>query len=132
MHALFLLLVAQVTPTINNIGDALGVVQTLIGLARSGMWAPAVGLFLMVLVWVLRTYVAPNLPSKYLPWAAAISGGLCGIGVGFAGLPVGASWLSWVQVGVFGAFTGLGGAGFWSLLGRHILPEGKTDAGQPK
>ena len=88
----------------------------LIDAAESARWAVLAGGILMALIWVFRRVTAGRLPARFAPLIAAgvavvvsVAGGLIG----------GAEWYDALLTGLL---VGGAASGFWSLVGKHLLP----------
>lgn len=77
----------------------------------SKQWGLVIGFGIMVLVWIVRTFVLPKLNTKWLPWIATVVGGALAFATAMVADP--AAWLPAVLSGIQ---AGLAAAGTWGLL----------------
>ena len=96
-------------------------------------YLPAVGVAIMLLVFVLkRTPVLSWVSPRRLPLASAILGVIAAVGTNLAGLAMGYQTMDWMSALGTGLFCGAGASGFWSLLGKEVLPSaGSSGSGAP-
>jgi len=89
----------------------------LVDAIAGGQWGIAIGAGVMLLVWALRVFLWPSVPTKVLPWLAVA---LAVLGTGATALVSEPSkWLAAIWAGVQ---AGLAAAGAWGLIGKHVLP----------
>lgn len=95
-------------------------IDTLIESAMAAHWPILVGAALMVLVWLFRQVTGDRVPAKALPLVDAI----LGLVVAVATLLL--AGVVWYRALALGLLTGAVAAGFWSMLGKYILPKPKA------
>ena len=95
--------------------EALGLVKQVIQAVKAGKWAWAIGLVLMILVFVLNKVLGDKIPSAILPWASIGLGVIAS--VSFA-LATGSPWLDAVFLGLS---QGLAASGGYSAIGKYFL-----------
>ena len=82
---------------------------------QGGNWALAIGLVIMLGVWLTSKFLKVN--NEWLPLISSVYGVLGSI---LASVIAGQSWVDAV---VNGLVIGTSASGFWSLLGKHLLPK---------
>lgn len=92
-------------------------ITMLVNAVQSGHWTVLAGLILTVLVWVARRVLGPKkLPSSAIPIVNAV----IGVVVAVADLLIlGRAWYEALGTGLL---VGAAAGGFWSMLGKHLLP----------
>ena len=83
-------------------------------------WGVAAGAILLALVWIFRKLTAGRLPPKLAPIISAAVAVVLAMAGGLYG---GAVWYDAVLTGLL---VGGAASGFWSLLGKYILPLPKS------
>lgn len=83
-------------------------------------WGLAIGAGLMLVVWIIRTFIWRSVSSKVLPWLAVAIGA---VGA-FAGAMLAApsQWLAAIMAGIQ---TGLAAAGTWGILPQALKDKAK-------
>jgi hypothetical protein len=93
-------------------GEALG---QMVSLAQEGAWTAAIGMGLMIIVWLLRKVnILAAVPKSMVPWVAFGLGLLVTVGMVLAG---GQSWETALVNGVGGA---LFAPALWELVFKHV------------
>ena len=113
--------VEEVIPAAPSTEEVVGIITSLVAAAKGGQWALVAALGIMVVIWALKTFFWKSLPPKAMPWVSAAAGVLLSFAATLQG---GASWL---QAAIAGLFTGAAASGFWSLVGKHLLPSKKEE-----
>jgi hypothetical protein len=109
---MFWLMIAQsVTEVPGPDVDPTQMGQRLIESIDSRNWGLAVGVGIMLIVWVLRL-LWPKLSKKALPWIAVAIGAFGAFGLAMISAPT-----EWLQAVLAGIAAGLSAAGTWGLLG---------------
>ena len=90
-------------------------VKYLVEAFQGGNWALAIGLVIMLGVWLTSKFLKVN--NEWLPLISSVYGVLGSI---LASVIAGQSWVDAV---VNGLVIGTSASGFWSLLGKHLLPK---------
>lgn len=99
------------------------IVTSIVAAAEGAHWAVLAGLLLTVLVWVARRLLgAKKLPSAWVPIVNAV----VAVVLAIAGLLVAGQ--SWHEALGMGLLVGGAAGGFWSMLGKHLLPLPDADA----
>jgi len=96
--------------------EAVGLVKQIITAVKTGKWAWAVGLILMVLVFLVNRVLSKKIPPAVLPWLAISLGVLSNV---FLAIGMGTPWL---DAALGGLTEGLAASGAWSALGKYLLP----------
>lgn len=92
--------------------DSATTFNTFVGAMRGGQVALAIGCVLMLVVWVIHSFVWKNVNTKWLPWLAVT------IGVfGTGGAALIAQPAAWLTALILGVNAGVSAAGTWGLLG---------------
>ena len=86
---------------------------------KEGRWGPAIGMLLMLLVWVLRKFLWKLIPKNALPWVTLGAG--CAIVITVE-LIAGVTW--WKTL-IDGFGTSASAMALWSLLFKHLIGEKK-------
>ena len=89
--------------------------------ASGGQWALAIGFLLMLGTWGLKK-VAPQLPSKSLPWIAT---GCSLVGYLSQALLQGGDWR---QALIHGFIAGATAVGLWEMIAKHLVPAAAPQA----
>jgi uncharacterized membrane protein len=105
-----------------DVSEAIGLITEIVSAFKGGKWGLAIGLIIMILLYVLRMFWS-SLPSKVMPYMAAAAGGLGGLAMG---LTEGALWYDAL---ITGASYGLMASGLWSIGGKKILAKKATSEG---
>lgn len=92
------------------------IMDVLVSAAGQAHWAVLAGAVLMVLVWTFRKVTKDRLPVKWLPLVTQ------GLGLVVAVAEMLIADVVWWQALLFGVFVGGAASGFWSTLGKYILP----------
>lgn len=103
--------------------DALALLPQIIAAAKSGNWGLLIALVLMVVVYVLKTFVWKKLPKEAVPYVTI---GVTSVTSFSAAILAGSSVADSVLIGVGGLLMGLSAIGVWEVLGKKIFK--KPDA----
>lgn len=110
---------ASIMPTSDAVPDDLqevvGLVPTVVAAFKGGEYALAVGLIVMILVFIFNTYLVKGIPGEYLPWVSIAVGVVIAVGTAL----ISGSGITDAVVG--GVTTGLAGAGAWSAGGKALF-----------
>jgi len=103
--------------SIKPVDDAPGeTVGAIISAFKEGRWGAAIGLLIMLLVWITRKFIWTVVPKKVLPWLTLGLAMVVTVGVELL------TGISWWKTLIDGFITGGSAMAFWSLLFKHILP----------
>lgn len=92
------------------------IVDQLIAASEGSHWTALAGVALLILVWIFQKVTSGRLPQKRVPLInAAVAVVLAVAGLLALGRP-------WYEALATGALVGATAGGFWSMLGKHILP----------
>jgi len=95
--------------------EAWAIGKMMIEAFKSKNWGLAVGLLLMLLVFVLRkTPVLAKVPTKAMPWVAAALGIVGSVSTGLA------SGVLWYEALIHGVFLGAAATGLWEMIFKHV------------
>lgn len=95
-------------------------------------YVPAIGMLVMVLVYLFNRFAKDRIASKHLPLVSASIGVLTAIATNLLALAVGSTPLDWVQAVLAGLTAGAAASGFWSLVGKHLAERlGLKPTGSP-
>ena len=95
--------------------EAWAIGKMMIEAFKSKNWGLAVGLLLMLLVFVLRkTPLLAKVPTKAMPWVAAALGVVGTVSTGLA------SGVLWYEALIHGVFLGAAATGLWEMVFKHL------------
>jgi len=101
------------------------IVTQLVQAGEGAQWLVLAGLALTALVWVARRMLgAKKIPATAVP----IVNGVIGVVLAIADLLVRGS--PWYEALATGLLVSAAGGGFWSMLGKHVLPLPDKDEGK--
>ena len=109
-----------------EMGEAFGL---MVDMAKKGKWPVAIGLFLMILVYIARRFnLLAMAPKKAIPWITLALGLTTSVAIA---LITEHGWSHALFSGIGGA---IGSIGLWELAGKHFLgvPESNEAASEPK
>ena len=110
---------SEVTEVVEDISEVTEEVSDEVGLlaeaVESGAWPVAFGLFLTILVAVVRKFaLGDKLPAKAVPWVSIVLAVLGSVGAGLStGMAVGEAVLA-------GLAAGLAAIGGWEAVFKHV------------
>lgn len=87
----------------------------LVGAITGGQWGLVIGFGVMLIVWILRVFVWPNVNPKALPWIAIAIASLGTFSVAMASDPS-----KWLGALIAGVQAGLAAAGTWGVMPGKI------------
>lgn len=88
--------------------------------------APAVGMGLMLMVYVFNKFVEGKLNPKLLPYCSATLGVVTAVGMQLMTLPARAKPHAWLEAILYGLTMGASAVGFWHMIGKVALPKLET------
>jgi hypothetical protein len=91
---------------------------------KTGKWAWAVGLILMLIAWLVNTLLKSRIPKKVMPWVAIGLGVSSAVAMSFAS---GAVWYNAIGSGLSFGLIAIGG---WEAIGK--LFKKKAPPAEPK
>ena len=115
----FLLQVSTAGPEIDPNVAGKGLIDAI----SQSHWTLVIGFAVMLIVWIIRVFVRPNINPKYLPWVAVAIATLGTAAVALVADP--AAWLTAVFAGIQ---AGLGAAGTYGLLPKKLKEATKAKA----
>ena len=95
--------------------------ETLIDAIKSGQVTIAIGAGVMLVVWILRAFVFPNVSTKALPWIAVAIATLGTLAVALVSDPA-----QWIQALIQGVLAGIAAAGTYGLLPGSVKDKMKA------
>jgi len=125
MISSFIVTVLAQVPALEPTGDMLG------WLLESAKWMfeqyqaknfmPAVGMLVMVLVFLFNNFFKTKLSKNALPWVSAVIGMLMAGAANLVGLAAGYTTQDWVSTLTSGLMAGAAASGLWSMLGKYVM-----------
>jgi uncharacterized membrane protein len=88
-------------------------------------YMPAVGVLIMVVVFLSRKYLNDKIQDEYMPLFSATTGVLVAVATNLTALAVGSTQTDWISAVVSGVATGAMASGLWSLGGKKLLKKSK-------
>ena len=114
--------VALDKPLIEDPGDVVDSFGLIVSAFKDGRYFFAIGLILMVLLWVFNKIVKDKVPKKYLKIIAIVLPGIAGAAMYWMQAPVGVAWYSSLLQGLIaGVGVGCSAIGAHQLAGKKIL-----------
>lgn len=111
-------------PKIESDDEAVEAAKTMYQAMRSGQWPLAVGLGIMLLIYLLaRINILAKLPKKAVPWVATGTSILAYIAAALT-----AEGASMVEAISGGFMTGAAAVGLWEMVFKHFLGRSKAEA----
>lgn len=84
-------------------------------------YMPAIGLLVMVLVFLSRKFLSDKIQPEHMPAFSAAMGILVSVATNLTAVAVGSTPIDWISAVVSGLVTGTMASGLWSLGGKKLL-----------
>jgi hypothetical protein len=127
MHTILLAVLSQVSaPPMpgadgETVGWALQAAKWAFDQFHSHNAGPAVGMLLMVLVFLFSKLVEGKLPPKAIPYCAPAMGVVTSVGMNLLAVKMGATPKVMLEAVMHGLTMGAAAVGFWELLGKVVV-----------
>lgn len=105
------------------LGWAMSTVQWMITQFHSHNSGPAVGMLLMLIVYVFNKFVEGRLKPALLPYASSTIGVVTAVGMQLMTLPARAQPHAWLEAILYGLTVGASAVGFWHMVGKVAMPK---------
>lgn len=83
-------------------------------------YMPAIGMLVMVMVWVFKKYFEDKVTPAHLPYVSAAMGVVVACAMNLMALAAGSKPHDWLTAIGMGLTMGAAASGFWSLMGKWL------------